>query len=84
MATSTTKKETNTNAQNAVSRDVKDVEKDIQPVEKGVKPAINFWTKFNNDWSFNLAAALAYNLLMSIFPIALAILLYPRYHCGFT
>ena len=39
-----------------------------------VRPLITFWTKFSNDWSFNLAAALAYNLLMSIFPIALALL----------
>ncbi len=28
-----------------------------------------FWTKVNNDWVFNLAAMLAYNLLMSIVPI---------------
>ncbi len=28
-----------------------------------------FWTKINNDWVFNLAAMLAYNLLMSIVPI---------------
>src|ERR1051326_6221321 len=27
------------------------------------------WTKFNNDWVMNLAAMLAYNLLMSIVPI---------------
>jgi membrane protein len=33
-----------------------------------------FWTKLNNDWVFNLAAMLAYNLLMSIVPI-LAMLL---------
>ena len=39
-----------------------------------VKPFVAFWTKFSNDWSFNLAAALAYSLLMSIFPIALALL----------
>ncbi len=33
-----------------------------------------FWVKVNNDWVFNLAAMLAYNLLMSIVPI-LAMLL---------
>jgi membrane protein len=71
MATSSTKKGANTHG---VAKDVQHVEKDVQPVEKDVKPAINFWTKFNNDWSFNLAAALAYNLLLSIFPIALALL----------
>jgi hypothetical protein len=31
-------------------------------------------TKINNDWVFNQAGALAYSLLMSIFPIAIAIL----------
>ncbi|HEY7126870.1 MAG TPA: YihY/virulence factor BrkB family protein [Ktedonobacterales bacterium] len=34
----------------------------------------NFWKKVNNDWVFNLSAMLAYNLLMSIFPL-LALLL---------
>lgn len=33
-----------------------------------------FWAKVNNDWVFNLASMLAYNLLMSIVPI-LAMLL---------
>lgn len=28
-----------------------------------------FWAKVNNDWVFNLAAMLAYNLLMSIVPL---------------
>jgi membrane protein len=46
----------------------------LQAVEKDTKPLRAFITKFNNDWSMNLSAALAYNLLMAIFPIALAIL----------
>ncbi len=29
----------------------------------------SFWKKINNDWLFNLSAMLAYNLLMSIFPL---------------
>jgi YihY family inner membrane protein len=29
----------------------------------------SFWAKISNDWIFNLAAMLAYNLLMSIFPL---------------
>jgi len=33
-----------------------------------------FITKFNNDWSLNTAAALAYNLQMAIIPIAIATL----------
>ena len=37
-------------------------------------PVIAFWTKINNDWIFNWAAALAYTLLTSIFPIFLVIL----------
>src|SRR5215469_8453071 len=37
-------------------------------------PLIAFWTKINNDWIFNWAAALAYTLLTSIFPLFLVIL----------
>jgi membrane protein len=37
-------------------------------------PVIAFWTKINNDWIFNWAAALAYTLLTSIFPLFLVIL----------
>jgi len=43
-------------------------------VEKDTKPILGLFTKFNNDWSMNLAAGLAYNLLMSIFPIIIAVL----------
>jgi membrane protein len=43
-------------------------------VEKGAKPIGALFTKFSNDWSMNLAAGLAYNLLMSIFPIIIAAL----------
>jgi YihY family inner membrane protein len=46
----------------------------LQNVEKETRPFQQFITKFNNDWSTTLSAALAYNLLMAIFPIALAIL----------
>lgn len=45
----------------------------LQTIQKDTKPLQAFITKFNNDWSMNLSAALAYNLLMAIFPIALAI-----------
>ncbi len=34
----------------------------------------NFWTKINNDWILNLSALLAYNILMSVFPILLVLL----------
>src|SRR5437660_5061133 len=46
----------------------------LQAVQKDVRPLREFFTKFSNDWSTTLAAALAYNLLMAIFPIAIAIL----------
>ncbi len=34
----------------------------------------DWWTKVNNDWVFNLAGLLAYNFLMSLFPILLLLL----------
>jgi membrane protein len=43
-------------------------------VEKAAKPLQAFLNKFNNDWTMNIAAGLAYNLLMSIFPIIIALL----------
>jgi membrane protein len=33
-----------------------------------------FWTKMNNDWIFNLAGLLAYNILMALFPLLLLLL----------
>lgn len=57
-----------------------------QRSEKGTKPSLlsrigvdargvmAWWTKVNNDWVFNLAGMLAYNFLMSVFPILLVIL----------
>ena len=44
-------------------------------VREGVKPLAAFWTKFNNDWAMGLqAGALAYSLLLALFPIALALI----------
>jgi membrane protein len=48
--------------------------KEVQEAKKALAGLRAFWAKFNNDWVFNLAAMLAYNLLMSIVPI-LAMLL---------
>ena len=48
--------------------------KGAQEASKAVKGLSAFWAKVNNDWIFNLAAMLAYNLLMSIVPL-LAMLL---------
>lgn len=48
--------------------------KEVQEAKKAVRGLKSFWAKFNNDWVLNLAAMLAYNLLMTIVPI-LAMLL---------
>src|SRR5712691_899159 len=65
MATNTKESQTNAKQQGATGA--------LQAVQKDTRPLREFITKFNNDWSMNLSAALAYNLLMAIFPIALAI-----------
>ena len=45
-------------------------------VKKSVGPLRAFFTKFTNDWTMNLqAGALAYNLVVAIFPILLALFL---------
>lgn len=46
----------------------------FQTLDKKTKPLQAFWNKFNNDWSWNNAAGLAYNLILSIFPLVLALL----------
>jgi len=35
---------------------------------------VAFWTKFNNDWSWNNAAGLAFNLILAVFPIMITLL----------
>jgi membrane protein len=47
---------------------------ELQAVKKDIRPLLGFWNKVNNDWVFNLAGLIAYNLLMSIFPILVALL----------
>lgn len=46
----------------------------VKNVQKDVKPAQKFLNKFNNDWVMNFAGIMAYNLMLAIFPIAIAIL----------
>jgi membrane protein len=46
----------------------------LNQLRRRAAPLIAFWTKINNDWIFNWAAALAYTLLTSILPILLVIL----------
>lgn len=45
-----------------------------EEVKQSVHGLMAFWKKINNDWIFNLSGMLAYNLLMSIFPILLVLL----------
>lgn len=47
---------------------------DLSKVAAQAQPAINFWTKVNNDWVFNLSGLLAYSFLMSAVPILLVLL----------
>lgn len=39
-----------------------------------IQPALDFWQKVSNDWVFNMAAMIAYNMLMSIFPLLLVLI----------
>src|SRR2546421_7311914 len=46
----------------------------VQAVGKDVKPLQALLRKFSNDWSMNLSAALAYNILLATFPMLVALL----------
>lgn len=74
MATRTPDKATENRQETQKSGLLQAVSKDVQGVEQKAQPVIGFWTKFNNDWAMTFASALAYNLLMAIFPIAIALL----------
>ncbi len=50
------------------------IARDAQVAESKGKMLLGLWQKASNDWIFNLSAELAYNLLMSIFPILVALL----------
>src|SRR6266496_2416545 len=43
-------------------------------VQNDTRPIQSFINKFNNDWTMNFAGIIAYNLMMSMFPIAVALL----------
>ncbi len=45
-----------------------------ESVKERLKPLLRFWQKISNDWVFNLSGMLAYNILMTMFPILLALL----------
>ncbi|MBA2287328.1 MAG: YihY/virulence factor BrkB family protein [Ktedonobacteraceae bacterium] len=74
MANETQKAQTNSTQDETTDKKQKKKSGFLQTVESDAKPVQAFITKFSNDWTMNLAAALAYNLLTAIFPIALAIL----------
>lgn len=46
----------------------------LHALEMGVQSFVTFWTKFNNDWAWNNAAGLAYNLILAVFPIVITLL----------
>ncbi|MGO8948995.1 MAG: YihY/virulence factor BrkB family protein [Ktedonobacterales bacterium] len=50
------------------------IQERLRQGRRRIAPLLDLWTKINNDWIFNWAAALAYALLTSILPIFLAIL----------
>lgn len=49
------------------------IAKALHTLEEKAHPALAFYMKFNNDWSWNNAAGLAYNLLLAMFPIVIAL-----------
>lgn len=62
------------NMETPVENVLKNAPEPVQTAVKNAKPLLDFWNKFNNDWSWSLAAALAYNLLMAMFPFFTATL----------
>ena|SRR5581483_4535925 len=65
---------TNTSHEPATSRKKHPVSAALHTLDKDVQPLVAFWTKFNNDWSWNNAAGLAYNLILAVFPIVITLL----------
>jgi membrane protein len=49
-------------------------EPETQRLPPWLAPLVAFWIKINNDWIFNLAGLLAYNFLLTLFPILLLLL----------
>ena len=59
-----------------MKQDIKAVEQMqvVQLTAKVLTPYEEFLRKFNNDWSINLAGAVAYHLLTAMFPIAIVLI----------
>lgn len=64
----TTAKSSTTNAEQSPATEIE------QTVVKEAKSLRTFFTKFNNDWCMNFAGLIAYNLLMAMLPIAIALI----------
>ncbi len=45
----------------------------VRRVRKVIQPILDFWTKLNDDWVFNLSGLLAYNFLMSLLILLAAV-----------
>ena len=56
------------------SRKLHPVSAALHTLERVLQPVAAFWTKFNNDWAWNNAAGLAYNLILAVFPIVITLL----------
>ena len=46
----------------------------LRTLGKKAHPLVAFWNKFNNDWTWNNAAGLAFSLMMAVFPIIITLL----------
>ena len=62
-----------TNAQQRGKTNKAGAEGAMEGLSKDVKPLQGFIVKLNNDWILNLACIMAYNMLMAMLPIALAL-----------
>ncbi len=64
---------TNTTANAHQRGKVKDNPGPMETFNKDLKPLQGFLLKLNNDWILNLACIIAYNMLMAMLPISLAL-----------
>ncbi len=46
----------------------------VQTAERSFKSIRNFVTKINNDWMLGFASGIAFNLLVAIIPITIALI----------
>lgn len=51
-------------------------------VKTAAMPLLEFWLKITNDWIFNLAAIIAYNLLISAIPVLILLLAIAGFFLG--